>query len=271
MPNRIIDVKWVAHLELDREICAVPSRQGHFHDFYQLVYTLEGDGYIYIDSNKYILKPDTLCIIPPEVKHIYGTENGITTIESKFYILDEELAERVSGCISTLYFNDDSFKNLLKSAVKEYNFNEIYKSQMIASIIYQVLVKIIRNDIAVETKVVSAENDKIIQKIEKYISKHLCDKITLADLAKEVYMNNDTFLNFYKKHTGMTPIKHIKLMRITRAKDFLRHSELNITQIAEKCGFSSVHHFSKRFKENEGVSPEQFRKECSCFADKVQK
>lgn len=263
MNDKILDVIWIAEIVYD--YCSSISTLGHCHDFFQIVYVVEGKGDIYIGERKYLLESNGICVIPPGVKHCFNAQSKMTTIEVKFYIKHNEFGERIMGCSPMFKLNDDSLLFLLKSAVKEYNSKKIYKVQMLSAIIYQALIKIIRNDMAIEIAVSSPEKDHRIQKIEKYINKHLFEKITLSDLAKEIYMNPDSLIDFYKRHFNITPMKHINKMRIIRAKDFLLHSELSITQIADNCGYSSVHHFSKRFKEEMGISPEQFRKKAQMF------
>lgn len=265
MNDKIIDVIWIADIVYN--YCSSLSSAGHFHNFFQMVYVVEGEGDIYIDERKYHMEPECVYIIPPSVKHCFNIQSKMTTIEVKFYINDNDFKERITSCSSNIKIKDDSFVLLLQNALKEYTSKKIYKDQMLSGIIHLALIEIIRKDIAVEIAVSSSEKDKRIQKIEQYINKHLFENITLCNLSKEVYMNPDSFLDFYKKYFGITPIKHINKMRISCAKDFLMHSELSVTQIAERCGYSSVHHFSKRFKNETKISPDQFRKKYGSFKD----
>ena len=49
-------------------------------------------------------------------------------------------------------------------------------------------------------------------------------------------------------------------LKIDTAKAMIRDTDLNFTQISEKLGFSTVHYFSKLFKDRVGVSPSKYAK-----------
>ena len=65
-----------------------------------------------------------------------------------------------------------------------------------------------------------------------------------------------TFKNIYKT----TPTKHIEAQRIKKAKLLLIESKDTITDICYQIGFTSVSHFSKVFKKNCAISPNNYRK-----------
>jgi AraC-like DNA-binding protein len=48
-------------------------------------------------------------------------------------------------------------------------------------------------------------------------------------------------------------------MRLFKAKELLKYSDMNITQISEQTGFQSLHYFSRFFTQKEGISPYEFR------------
>ncbi|MEX0324993.1 MAG: helix-turn-helix domain-containing protein [Puniceicoccaceae bacterium] len=65
-----------------------------------------------------------------------------------------------------------------------------------------------------------------------------------------------TFANCY----GMSPMRYLLSCRIERSKHLLRESELSITAIAHELGFSSIQHFSMRFKEQVHQTPSAYRR-----------
>ncbi|WP_422660549.1 AraC family transcriptional regulator [Paenibacillus sp. EC2-1] len=75
----------------------------------------------------------------------------------------------------------------------------------------------------------------------------------------ELRISRGYFFELFKKATGLPPTQYINQFRINRAKDDLCNSDISVTEIAEKHGFSSVHYFSKLFKQMNGRSPREFR------------
>ncbi|MBO7678291.1 MAG: helix-turn-helix transcriptional regulator, partial [Thermoguttaceae bacterium] len=64
---------------------------------------------------------------------------------------------------------------------------------------------------------------------------------------------------WFKKRFGHTPEKEIALIRLRKAKELLRATNLSIRAAAEQSGFSSERYFSQAFKKLTGMSPNQYR------------
>ncbi|MFC5404108.1 AraC family transcriptional regulator [Cohnella soli] len=83
----------------------------------------------------------------------------------------------------------------------------------------------------------------------------------LAAYYNELHISRGYFFDLFKQATGIPPVQYINQYRINRAKDDLRFTSISVTEIAEKHGFSSVHYFSKLFRQLSGRSPREFREE----------
>ena len=66
--------------------------------------------------------------------------------------------------------------------------------------------------------------------------------------------------NLFSSTEGITLEKYIILQRIERVKELLIYNELNLSQIADKMGYSSVAHLSAQFKKVTGLTPSAFKK-----------
>ncbi|CAG7597238.1 HTH-type transcriptional activator RhaS [Paenibacillus solanacearum] len=99
----------------------------------------------------------------------------------------------------------------------------------------------------------------------------LLDKIDNAPLeqaeselyvwAKGLGMGRSRFHHLFKQETGLTPHEYIQRRRLHQAADDLTETDLTVTEIAHKHGFSSIHYFSKAFSHAMGISPSQYRQQ----------
>ncbi len=105
------------------------------------------------------------------------------------------------------------------------------------------------------------QSQAIVEKVHYYISKNATEKITLAELGQMYNINKNTLCTLFKKAYGITIIDYINTVRVNRAKVFLRQGDMSITQISESMGFTSVHYFSRVFKQYTQLSPTAFIKE----------
>ena len=72
-------------------------------------------------------------------------------------------------------------------------------------------------------------------------------------------MNANAFIRKFRQAVGHTPHQYLLRLRVERACEWMRRSELTMDQIAEAAGFCDRFHFSRVFKQVMGVSPAKFR------------
>ncbi len=98
-----------------------------------------------------------------------------------------------------------------------------------------------------------------IQPALDFIQKHLADSISIDELAGLLDMSTDHFTRLFKKHLQQTPVQYIISQRVTRAAELLYASDLKFDDIARLCGFPNRRYLSRRFNEQFGMSPSDFR------------
>lgn len=97
--------------------------------------------------------------------------------------------------------------------------------------------------------------------INEYIEAHLHLKITLADLAKCVFLSVPHFEKMFRATFNQPPYQYVLQQRITRAKRLLKHDILSLSDVAHDCGFANQSHLTKHFTRLVGISPARFARE----------
>lgn len=87
-----------------------------------------------------------------------------------------------------------------------------------------------------------------------------CHEITVADLARQVFVSETHFRRLFQKVFGVSPVQFIRQRRIDRACALLRTTDLPIKQVAQNCGFAEDAFFSRVFHRLVGTSPAAYRK-----------
>jgi len=82
----------------------------------------------------------------------------------------------------------------------------------------------------------------------------------LEELGRMVGLSPQYLSSAFSQSFGRSPMRYLQSCRIDRAKELLISSDLTVTEIALESGFSSLQHFSARFREQTGLSPSEFRK-----------
>lgn len=102
-------------------------------------------------------------------------------------------------------------------------------------------------------------NSFIVRNALKYIDEHYAEKLTLIEVADNVYVSQWHLSKLLKKHTNQNFCDILNGVRIEQAKKLLKDPSLKIHEISEKVGFTDVTHFSKKFKQIVGVSANGYR------------
>ncbi len=101
----------------------------------------------------------------------------------------------------------------------------------------------------------------VLQRAVEYINTHIAEPMTVADICHAAHISKYHFCRKFKETTGFTVMEYILKSRLTRSKSMLRNSRLSISEISEKCGFSSISYFCRVFKADEACTPLQYRKQ----------
>jgi AraC family transcriptional regulator len=98
-----------------------------------------------------------------------------------------------------------------------------------------------------------------LRRAVQYIDENLRNELTLTAIADAVALSPGHFAHAFRQATSVAPHRYVLERRVERAKALLRHSDMPITEIADRIGCSSHSHFSVLFHRITGLTPRQFR------------
>ncbi|MCI2106234.1 MAG: helix-turn-helix transcriptional regulator [Intestinimonas sp.] len=146
--------------------------------------------------------------------------------------------------------------------VKEYNSHNIGYELEIKSIIYRLIVLLLRSHIekVLSPKEVSTRINRLkkFHAILRKIDIDYAEKITVHELAESANITVYYFCRVFKETTGKTFTAYLNELRLEKSINYLLEGNLNITEIALKIGFDSVNYYSRLFRRNYHVSPKKF-------------
>jgi AraC-like DNA-binding protein len=100
----------------------------------------------------------------------------------------------------------------------------------------------------------------IVKKIEKYITDHLEQRLTIDELSQEFCISATALKSLFKEIYGKPISTYMKDFRIQKAKAMLIESDYNISEIATKVGYESQSKFGAVFRNITGLTPSEYRK-----------
>jgi len=94
-----------------------------------------------------------------------------------------------------------------------------------------------------------------------YLSTHLRDPLTLAELAQKCHTSRARLASIFRTQVGMPPMKYLEQRRVALACELLRMTNESVQQVALAAGFEDANYFAKRFRRAVGQSPRAFRQQ----------
>lgn len=108
---------------------------------------------------------------------------------------------------------------------------------------------------------ITSLDQQLLQKAVKAVEERIDDStFSVEDLSSEVGLTRGHLYKKLVSITGMGPSDFIRTIRLKRARQMLGTSQLQVSEVAYKVGFSSAKLFSKHFKTEFGVSPSEYAK-----------
>ena len=104
------------------------------------------------------------------------------------------------------------------------------------------------------------KSPSIVAEARYYMSQHYTDpNLMLQDVAKAVNMSNSRFSTVFAQQSGKTFTEYITGLRLGKAKELLRETDLRSSQIAFEVGYNDAHYVSYLFKKSFGLTPGEYR------------
>ena len=257
---------------------ASPTISLHCHNYYQMIYCQKGSGEITIGDKVYQAVPGSLYLIPPMAEHSIQPQDTFRLAEVKFRTYREDLDNSLKQLPAEMEIDKSTTLRLsIKDVIREGLADLAYSYEATNAALYLFLVRLLRHqNIDVPHKPwrrfyfdtpkrrpvgTDGERDAEFSMLLDYIEHNLSEDISLDSLAQQAHFDKSYLIARFKESLGTSPMRYVSHLRIERAKVLLATTDDSITQIAQAVGFSSIHYFSRFFKEKEGVAPIEYRQQ----------
>ncbi len=101
--------------------------------------------------------------------------------------------------------------------------------------------------------------DERVRKVKDFIVANYMHNISLKQMADLVCMSDESFSRFFRHKTGRTPNRYLIDYRLGIAARMLLTTKLSVAEIGFSCGFNTLSHFNRLFRESKGCTPSEFR------------
>ena len=119
--------------------------------------------------------------------------------------------------------------------------------------------KSLRELLAEEIGSTQGSTDERFRDLLLYLQKNYGSAMRLDEMATHIGLSRSECCRYFKKHAGQTISAYLLQYRIHESMYLLTETDRTIAQIAQDCGFSQQSYYAKKFREQTGMTPGQYR------------
>lgn len=249
----------------------------HYHDFYKIIYFVDGRADYKVEGKTYHLKPHDFVLVganvihKPEIDGKVPYERYIIYLSEEFLSQGNERGESLRDCFErsaqsqnrVVHFAPESYEEivgcLLRMEKIEGQRDAYMGDLLLRSAFLEFMVLFNRNLISQPKAFITtaAYHEKVIDVIA-YIQEHLTEEINVDLLAGHCYVSKYYLMRQFKEATGYSIHQYINEKRIQAARRMIL-SGMPATKACYECGFRDYSTFARRFKMIVGVAPSKLR------------
>ncbi|MDA3906306.1 MAG: helix-turn-helix transcriptional regulator [Bacteroidales bacterium] len=248
----------------------------HMHNYYTVLWSHNNAGKHIIDYNEFDINPnDVFFVTPGQVHQVNHNENpeGVVILFtcdflgrnniSKVFINNLNLFSEITNS-PPIRIGDDSvnwMNDLVNKMSEAITNNDAYKFDIIGSYLKLFLIEC--NKYAYTPKIENTQSIQsgkvIIQNFKSLLESNFVNMHKVSDYADQLNITSDYLNKVIKSTVGKTAKELIQQRLVLEAKRLGLHTELSTKEIAYRIGFEDPSHFSRFFKNNNGLSFTDFR------------
>ena len=236
---------------------------GESHPMLELTYVDQGSLHSVADGQDLLLKQGDMVIYGPNQWHMQYAD---VDVAPRYVTLTFDLRdEAIQPLVNRKFTASRQVVALLRQMLREHEQLDQFSNDMIIAQLNMVLLELMREAAAPSNAKLQTSNaihseNEIIRKAQQYISSHIREKLSVPLVARQVDVSPSYLTALFHKNLQISPGEYIRRIKLQESKQMIRENDLNFTEIAAALQYSTVHHFSRQFKEKFGITPSEYAK-----------
>ncbi len=236
---------------------------GEAHTPLELTYVDKGSIHSVADGVDLLLNQGDLVIYGPDQWHMQYADVDVSP--SFITITFDMVGDFPASLLNRKFAIPQSAVSVLQRMMREHDRMDAFSEDALINCLQMLLLTLLREQTAPEgsrlrtANAVNSEND-IIRRAQQFISSHVREKLTVPLVARHVDVSPSYLTALFRKNLQISPGEYIRRIKLQESKQMIKEDNLNFTEIAAVLQYSTVHHFSRQFKDKFGITPTEYAK-----------
>ena len=254
---------------------AHPSRR-HSHPYMEIIFCIKGEFVYDLGGERPVtLKSGMGIVIPERTNH--PLKSGIAAPGRRIVLhLGREMPPKPQYASFAPHIYSGLRKTLSDGAKRPFRLNKQLNSVVRELSALLLLgrkgvsepllahMRILATDILFRTATTLAEppsaaEPQMMDEAVRYLDEHLRESASISELVRHIGYSRSRLFELFREHTGLTPHEYLIRLRVRRAEELLRSSDLPVRTIAQQVGFNDYIHFTGVFKRYTGHTASEIR------------
>ncbi|MBQ2927779.1 MAG: helix-turn-helix transcriptional regulator [Oscillospiraceae bacterium] len=236
---------------------------GESHPMAELTYVDQGSLHSVAEGQDLLLKQGDLMIYGPGQWHMQYADIGVAP---RYVTISFDLKGiEIAPLINRKFTAPQNVVTMLQNMLREQERMDAYSNDIILSQLNLLLLMLLREAACPKGGKLQTSNsihseNEIIRQAQQFISSHIREKLSVPMVARQVDVSPSYLTALFHKNLQISPGEYIRRIKLQESKQMIRENNLNFTEIAAELQYSTVHHFSRQFKEKFGITPTEYAK-----------
>ena len=236
---------------------------GEAHEPLELTYVDKGALHSVADGRDILLEQGDLVLYGPNQWHMQYADVDMSP--SYITVTFDFVGAYPQELINRKFTIPQNAVPVLQRMMRELDRMDAYSADMVICLLQMLLLELLREQLAPAgtklrtTNAVNSENE-IIRRAQQFISEHVREKLTVPLVARHVDVSPSYLTALFRKNLQISPGEYVRRIKLQESKQMIREDNMNFTEIAAALQYSTVHHFSRQFKEKFGITPTEYAK-----------
>ena len=235
---------------------------GESHPVAELTYVDHGTLHSVADGQDLLLEQGDLVIYGPGQWHMQYADMEVSP---RFLTVSFDApGYNLAPLLNRKFRSPQKAIALLQKMLREQEQMDEFSPDMMLCLLTQALLQLQRQTDAPADPLKSihclTNENEIIRKAQQYISTHVRSRLSVPLVARSADVSTSYLTALFHKHLQISPGEYIRRIKLQESKQMIREGNMNFTEIAQTLQYSTIHHFSRQFKEKFGVTPSQYAK-----------
>ncbi len=235
---------------------------GEAHGMTELLYVDRGSVHSVAEGRDLLLHQGDLVLYTPGQWHMHYADPGVAPglVRLTFDAAGRDLSPLCNRILSS----PQRGVPLLRQMLQEQERGDDYSQDLIHAHLSTLLLTLLREadnaPAPLQTAAALSGENEIIRRAQQFIAREVYARLSVPIVARGSGVSPSYLTALFQKHLQISPGEYIRRLKLQQSKQLLREGNMTITQISEALHYSTIHHFSRQFKDKFGISPTEYAK-----------